>query len=43
MGCKLMLDNGLSGGSRGGGQGYDSMSVLVDVHIRCPGMLSSPR
>lgn len=38
MGCRLMLDNGLSGGLRVGRQVAASSSVLPIVHFAGPGM-----
>lgn len=36
MGCRLMLDSGLSGGFRVGSEGAESTSVLLDIHFREP-------
>lgn len=33
MGCRLMLDSGLSGGVRGGSEGAESIYVLLDIHF----------
>lgn len=41
MGCRLMLDRGLSGGFRVWRQGAES--VLVDIHVCGPGTASSWR
>lgn len=38
MGCRLMLDSGLSGGFRVGREEAESTSVLLDIHFREPGM-----
>lgn len=38
MGCRLILESGLSGGFRVGREGAESTSVLLDIHFGDPGM-----